>query len=76
MSASGESGYEWGIRKRKEYAAQLLAKQRAALKLAVKEEKEKKQKQKRGLRKKQISKKNKIDIFSKQMCIKHLLFLM
>ena len=59
MSASGESGYKWGIRKRKEYATQLLAKQRAALKLAVKEEKQQKQKHKQGARKKPISKKTK-----------------
>jgi len=33
-----ESSYEWGIRKRNEYSSQLLAKHRAALKLALEEE--------------------------------------
>ena len=49
-----ESGYEWGIRKRKEYSEQLLAKHRAALRLALEEEKQTKQKAKQSRRKKQI----------------------
>ena len=51
-----ESSYEWGIRKRNEYSSQLLAKHRAALKLAlVDEAKEKSKKEVKKFKKEVIT---------------------
>ena len=43
-----ESSYEWGIRKRNQYSSQLLAKHRAALKLALEEKQKTKEAQEKS----------------------------